>query len=241
MAAHEQVNRHQRGKGQQQPHQHRRHHEIAHGSVSRLARVAQVGVHVGGQGALLGRQVHHFPCGAKAPQQGINRECHDAQHHDFAKRIKAPEVHEHHVDNIGATAFGERPRQKKGGGAFGKGTAHHGERQHRHASAGTHRQYQIAVAAQLGAACLRERGNVQVDVAPGQPAQAQKDENGGHYLDHNLCQCEIGRRKPQERNAHTHPGAAQQGQCRQPVVFGLPCRSNGAHSAQHPQQGKGRR
>jgi len=132
---------------QQQAHQHGGHHEVAHGGVSGLARVGEVGVHIGRQCALLGRQVHHLARGAEAPQQRIHRERHDAQHHDLAKSVKAPEVHQHHVDHVGAAPFSERTLQEEGGGAVGERAAHHRKRQQRHACARAQRQCQVAPAA----------------------------------------------------------------------------------------------
>ena len=164
MPAHEQVDRHQGGKGQQQPHQHGRHGQIAHGGVGGLARVGQISGHIGRQGALLRWQVHDLTRGPEAPQKGIHREGHDAQHDNFSEGVEAPEVHQHHVDHVGATALAQCPLQEEGGGAFREGAAHHGQRQHRHAPAGRYGQGHVTPAAQQGASLLRLRGGAQIFV-----------------------------------------------------------------------------
>eukprot|EP01038_Epipyxis_sp_PR26KG_P018963 gene18964-26851_t len=72
-------------------------------------------------------------------------------------------------------------------------------------------------------------------------AKAQQNEDGGHHLHHDLGKRQIGRREPKEREAYAQPGATQQRQCRQPVVFGLPGCRHGAQGTQQPQQRNGGR
>ena len=136
VAAQEHVGRHHGRKRQQQSHQHGGHHQVADRRVRCIAGVDQVGVQVCRQVALLLRQVHRLARRAEAPQQCIHRETHDAQHHEFTEGVKAAEVHQHHVDHVGATAFAQCAFQEKGRGALREGPAHHGQRQACHAGTG---------------------------------------------------------------------------------------------------------
>ena len=120
-----------------------------------------------GQRALLWWQVHDLTRGPEAPQQGIHREGHDAQHDNFSEGVEAPEVHQHHVDHVGATALAQCPLQEEGGGAFREGAAHHGQRQHRHAPTGRYGQGHVTPAAQQGASLLRLGGGAQIFVTLG--------------------------------------------------------------------------
>ena len=108
VAAHEEIDRNQRGKRQHQPHQHGGHHEVAHGGVGSLAWVGEVGVHIGGQCALLGRQVHHLARGAEAPQQRIHRERDDARARQEAARQERGARHRHLGDHVADAACGAR-------------------------------------------------------------------------------------------------------------------------------------
>ena len=235
VSAHEQVERHHGGKGQQKPHQHGRHHQIADGGVGGIARIEQVGLQVGRHEALLFGQVHGFARGAKAPQQCIHREGHHAQHHDFAKGVKTTEIHQHHVDHVGATALAECVFQEERGCAVGKRAAHHGKGQPSHAAPCRQRQRHVALAAPPGGGLLGGGGNAQGFIAFGQPTQAQQNEHRGHDLDHQLSQRQVGCRKPQKRDAGAKPCSARQCERCQAVVFGLPGGCHGAYHAHAPE------
>ena len=76
-------------------------------------------------------------------EQGINAHGGNPQHGDLTEGIEAAEVHQNHVDHIGATAAGLAVIHKEL--ADGSGiTGHHQERHHRHASANHKRQQHIA-------------------------------------------------------------------------------------------------
>ena len=113
MATDEQIDGDHGGKRQQQAHQHSRHHQVAHGSVGCIAGVDQIRLQVTRNVALLLGQIHGLTCRAEAAQQGIDSQRHNAQHHDFAKGIEAAEVHQHHIDDVGATTFRQGALQEE--------------------------------------------------------------------------------------------------------------------------------
>ena len=125
------------GDRQQQADQHRRHHEVAHRRVAHAARVEQVGLEVGRQRALLGGERQRLPGRPEAPQQGVDRERHQRQHHHLAEGVEAPEVHQDDVHHVAAAALGECALEEEGGGRLGQVARRHrvGDRGHPAAAA----------------------------------------------------------------------------------------------------------
>ncbi|MPM76223.1 hypothetical protein SDC9_123220 [bioreactor metagenome] len=240
VAAQEQIERHQRGERQQQAHQHGRYHQIAHGRVLGVAWVQQVGLQVRRKPALLLGQIHGLGGRAEAAQQCIDGERDDAQHNDLAKGVEAAEVDQHHVDHVGAAAFGQGALQEEGGSAFGERAAHHGVGQPGHTTASAHGDHEVTRAACAGA----HRGVVgQRDglITLGQPAQTQQNQDGGDDLHHQLRECQIRRREPQEGEHRGQARAAHQRQRGQAVVLGLPCGRQRTGRADRPEHDEGGR
>jgi len=240
MAAHKDIGRHQRRKRQQQSHQHGWHHQVAHGCIAGIARVEQVGLQIARHITLLLRDVHGLACRTEAAQQRIDDDGHNAQHHDFAKGVEAAEVHQHHIDHIGAATAAQRVFEEEGGGAFIERPAHHGKCQPGHATTGNQRQHQIAQAACLGPG-IGVIGRAHILVPLGQPAQPQQDQHRGGDFHHQLSQSQIGGREPEEGQHRAQARAAEHDQCGHPVVLGFPGRAQRTQAANCPEQDKSRR
>lgn len=117
VAAQQQVDRHQHRHRQQQPHQHGRNHH-------RPGRQRRLGVRrrpLAGLVdrrhavllALLMRQLDAFGRRTEAAQQRVDRQCHDAEHGDFAQGIEAAEIDQDHVDHVGPAPSGSARSVKK--------------------------------------------------------------------------------------------------------------------------------
>ena len=145
----------------------------------RFARVDQVGLQIERGGALLGGRLQAFQRRAEAPQQGIDGERHDAQHHDLAHGIEGTEIDQHHVHHVGAAAFGQCAFQEERRNAVGGGACHQRIGQAGKSQSGQYRQHQVAATAQAGA----QRSAVAQRLALGHPAQAEQEQDGGDDLD----------------------------------------------------------
>ena len=49
----------------------------------------------------------------EAAQQRVDGQRHGAEHRDLAERVEAAEVDQHHVDDVGAAAFGQRALEEE--------------------------------------------------------------------------------------------------------------------------------
>ena len=111
---------------------------------------------------------------ARLRQQGVDGECGDHQHGDLAQRVQPPEVHQHHVDHIGAAAAGQCLLDEEGRDRQGRMARQQRIRQRRQADADGHRQYEVAAPAPPSTRC---RARVVLLHALGHPAQAQQEQH----------------------------------------------------------------
>ena len=177
--------------------------------------------------------------GTEAAQQRVHGQRHDAQHRDLAEGIEAAEIHQDHVDHVGAAAVRQRALDEVRGDRVALRPRQHRVGQRRHAAAGGHGHQQVAQAAAARLEAAPGALVILLDAAR-QPAQAQQQQDQCHHLDRQLRQRQVRRREPDEGQAGHQARAARQRQRGQPVVLGLIGRRHRADAAHQPQQGEGR-
>ena len=147
---------------------------------------------------------------------------------------KRAEIDQHHVDDVGAAAFGQRAAR----GRRARCSAARAASASRRTSAARPPPAATASSrsrARRAVSRARRRGAA-LEHALRQPAQPEQEQHRRHHLDDELREREIGRREPHEGEAGDETGAAHQGERDQAVVLRLHRGADGAHDADDPQQ-----
>ena len=206
VAAQEDIHRYQQGQRQQRPRDRHQHQRV------RVPRPRPAGGIRPRRGQL------------EILEQRVDTHGGDAQHGDFTEGIEAPEVHQDHVDHIGATAARLGVLQEETADAV-EIAGHHGERHDADAAADHHRQEQIAEYSEhagFGAGAHRQKVH-------------RQDQQ--HHRDHfhgKLGERQIRRREAHEHQRHHQPHHADRHDRRHPVAV-----QDGGDHGGHDQHGAG--
>ncbi len=160
-------------------------------------------------------------------QQRVDADGGNRQNGDLTQGIETTEVHQDHIDHIGATTAGDAVLEEERRNAL-IGTGQHRIGQHRHHGAAAQRQGQITQTTQ--AARLR-RGTV------GHEVQGENQQNDGHHLYRQLGQRQIRRRETGEGQCHHQAGSAEDHQRHQATTMEDHGEYGGDHQNQHAGDG----
>jgi hypothetical protein len=163
------------------------------------SRVDQVGRRSGGTASCCGGSSITSRGGRKRRSSAYTVSADDAQHGDLAQRVEAAEVDQHHVDDVGAAALGQRASRGRRARSTAAPARQQRVRQRRQPppmppprSAGrARRRHQARAAARCAGRPARRAWAASAGRAGTAP--------GGHHLHRQLRQRQVGRREPQRR------------------------------------------